>query len=129
MINLRPHHGMCIGQFVGNGYSGEFTANMQRIIERLEACDTQSIKLVCHVDDICGSCPHNHEGICRSGQKVMNYDAACLTLCGIRENEEISWRDFKDKVRASILETGKLKEVCEGCQWIDTCLQNMGINY
>ena len=30
---IRPHHGMCLAFFIGNGYSNEFTAHMQEMLE------------------------------------------------------------------------------------------------
>ena len=35
MINLRPHHLLCILFFEGKGYNKEFTLNMQNIINNL----------------------------------------------------------------------------------------------
>ena len=30
---IRPHHGMCLAFFIGNGYSTGFTAHMQEMLE------------------------------------------------------------------------------------------------
>ena len=30
---IRPHHGMCLAFFIGNGYSNEFTAHMQEMLD------------------------------------------------------------------------------------------------
>lgn len=129
MIELRPHHGMCIGQFIGNGYNDEFIENMKQIITKLEESDDQRIKLVCHTDAICSRCPHNVNDICHSGQKVLNYDMSCLKICGVQENQEISWRDFKSKVKELILIKDKLNNICTNCSWIEICIQNAGKNY
>jgi hypothetical protein len=129
MIELRPHHGMCIGQFIGNGYSEEFVENMKQTIAHLEASEDQRVKLVCRTDVICDKCPYNENDTCRSSQSVLDYDIACLRICGLEENQEISWGEFKNKVKENILNSNKLNEVCMDCQWIEICLQNAGKNY
>ncbi|NLP34296.1 MAG: DUF1284 domain-containing protein [Clostridiales bacterium] len=128
MIELRPHHGMCIGQFVGKGYSKDFVDNMKYIIGKLES-DNPYIKLVCHTDAICVRCPHNIDGICHSGQKVLYFDETCLRLCGLHEDEIIRWFDFKNIVKEMVLEKDILKEVCINCSWIELCIKNIGCNY
>jgi len=128
MIELRPHHGMCIGQFIGNGYSKDFVDNMKNIIIQLET-DNPYIKLVCHTDAICDRCPHNVNGTCYSGQKVLYFDEACLRLCGLYENQVIRWVDFKNKVKEMILGKDMLKNVCINCSWIELCMKNRGCNY
>mgnify|MGYP007099751259 CR=1 FL=1 len=30
---IRPHHGMCLAFFIGNGYSNGFTAHMQEMLD------------------------------------------------------------------------------------------------
>lgn len=129
IIELRPHHGMCIGQFIGKGYSDEFVRNMKHIINRLNHEKDIRIRLVCRTDCLCSSCPHNVNSICNSGQKVLNYDKTCLHICGLSENDEITWNEFKNKVNETIIKQDKLSEVCINCSWIDICLQNTGVNY
>jgi uncharacterized protein len=129
IIELRPHHGMCIGQFIGKGYSEEFVINMRNIINRLESAKDIKIRLVCHTDSICKSCPHNENSICNSGQKVLSYDNSCLHICGLSENDEITWEEFKRHVKESIILQNKIREVCINCSWIDVCVEHAGINY
>ncbi|SHJ53914.1 DUF1284 domain-containing protein [Parasporobacterium paucivorans] len=122
MIELRPHHGMCIGQFAGYGYDREFVENMKHIVHGLET-NNPYVRLVCHTDVICGRCPHNIDHGCHSGQEVLKYDMACLHLTGFWENQEIRWLDFKDKVREMVLKEDTIKEVCTDCSWLEICLQ------
>ena len=35
-IVLRAHHGMCLAYFIGEGYSGGFTAHMGRVLAALK---------------------------------------------------------------------------------------------
>ena len=93
MIHLRPHHGLCIQQFVGRGYSEDFVKNMTELIGRLQSSPQQMIELCCRADDLCGSCPHRVENGCTSGQKVQQ-----------------------------IIHAGKLGSVCRECEWLSLCL-------
>ena len=43
MLRLRPHHGMCIANFVGRGYDEVFTVNMNQTAEALKAEPQQEI--------------------------------------------------------------------------------------
>lgn len=119
-MKIRPHHGLCIAHFKGLGYSQEFVENMQKVTAALRSEDNQ-VTLVCHTDDICCCCPHNSNGECESGQKVLSYDIACLEYCGLKDNQTIRWSEFSDKVMQNIILPGRLREVCRECQWLDIC--------
>lgn len=129
MISLRPHHGMCIGQFKGYGYSEEFVRNMTEVISELENSPDVQIKLVAGGDSICSSCPHHKEDGCASGQKVMDYDKKVLLFCALKENEVLTWREFKSLVKQHILAENKLSEVCCNCSWLSLCLECQGFRY
>ncbi len=120
---------MCIGQFKGLGYSEEFVRNMTEIINKLFENPDTRIRLVVAGDSICGSCPHLKDKGCMSGQKVMEYDRKVLTLCGLHENELITWRRFVSLVKKHILNENKLPEVCINCSWISVCLECQGFRY
>ncbi len=122
MVHLRPHHGLCIQQFVGKGYSEEFVKNMTEIIGVLEKSPQQEVELCCQADDLCRCCPHKQEQGCTSGQKVEQYDAACLALCGYTPGTRIPWKEFRETVARQILRAGKLETVCKGCEWLSICL-------
>ena len=122
MIHLRPHHGLCIQQFVGRGYSEDFVKNMTELIGRLQSSPQQMIELCCRADDLCGSCPHRVENGCTSGQKVQQYDAACLSLCGYLPGQQVSWEGFRETAAKKIIHAGKLGTVCRECEWLSLCL-------
>lgn len=117
---LRPHHGLCIAFFRGNGYSPEFTANMTNIISRLDLEDPL-VTLTDGTDMICGSCPHNSGGICKSEEKVVKFDKAVLDACGLDYPGNIQWKIFKDLVSQNIIIPGKRSFICGSCQWNDLC--------
>ncbi len=121
MIHLRPHHGLCIQQFEGKGYSEEFVENMTAIIKQLNHDPDQMITLCCRADDLCSHCPHRRKTGCVSGQKVELYDSTCLSLCDLKDGQSISWMEFQKRVKNKIISTGKLKTVCENCEWLSIC--------
>lgn len=123
MIFLRPHHGLCIHNFEGYGYSEKFVYNMQNVIRKLEGPDDVEIKIVVETDSICIACPHNESQSCTSGQKVLSYDEKVLELCNIRDGEIMTWKEFKNKIEKSILSKNKLKDVCTNCEWLKICVK------
>lgn len=122
MIQLRPHHGLCIQQFVGKGYSEDFVRNMSALIKQLEENPEQEIRLCCQADDVCKYCPHRQDTGCTSGQKVERYDSACLALCGFQDGQKMKWKTFRAGVLEWIIHVGKLGEVCLDCEWLPLCL-------
>lgn len=120
MINLRPHHGLCIQHFVGKGYSETFIQEMAKVIAQLNQDEQVQVKLTSSADVICKACPHNDNGVCRSGQKVIDYDKHCLSLCELNEGDVLYWKDYKDLIYKKII-CGNLSPVCVDCGWFDIC--------
>lgn len=73
---IRPHHGMCLAFFIGNGYSNGFTAHMQEMLDLF--MEGAKVQLVLKTDEICSACPNNCEGFCEAADKVKRYDEAVL---------------------------------------------------
>ena len=63
-ILLRPHHGMCIAYFKGEGYSDGFSAHMQEMLDIFQK--GAKIQLHADTDEICSACPNNEKGCCSS---------------------------------------------------------------
>jgi hypothetical protein len=124
-VVLRPHHGFCIRHFTGKGYSEAFVENMTRVAAALSADPSREIRLRIGPDCLCGSCPHNANGVCDSQEKVLGYDNACLKLCGLRDGQSLSWQAFQGAVGRAIGRNG-LTAICPGCQWLPLCLRQIG---
>ena len=77
---IRPHHGMCLAFFIGNGYSNEFTAHMQEMLDLFTK--GADVCLTVKTDEICSACPNNCEGVCEAAEKVKRYDNEVLVECG-----------------------------------------------
>lgn len=120
-LMLRPHHGLCIRNFVGKGYSPEFTANMKAVIARLAQQDP-AFTLAQGEDLLCAVCPHN-KNECESAAKVRRFDAEVLRLCGLRPGQTLRWSEFAALVESRIVAAGEFAAVCESCEWYPTCLK------
>lgn len=116
---LRPHHGMCLAYFEGRGYSREFAEHMGKILDIMER--DARVSLTVGGDVICSACPNLKGQVCVTADQVAEYDRKVLLLCGLQENETISFAEFTEKVEKLILQPGKRKEICGNCQWDGIC--------
>lgn len=119
VIPLRPHHGMCLAYFEGNGYSEGFVGHMQEMLDIFQ--QNAVIKLTVDTDEICSACPNNQNGTCEDLQKVEGFDRAVLELCGLSEQQVLEFQDFAKVVEQKILSKGKRVQICGNCQWDALC--------
>ena len=118
-IPLRPHHGMCLAYFKGEGYSNGFTAHMAEMLKIF--LQGKKIRLHVDTDEICSACPNNRDDQCESRELVLKYDTAVLEKCGLKAGEVMDFREFTDQVQNRILEPERRKEICGNCQWNSIC--------
>ena len=118
-IPLRPHHGMCLAYFKGEGYSNGFTAHMAEMLEIF--LSGRKIRLHVDTDEICSACPNNCGGHCTPGGKVAEYDQAVLDRCGFEAGQVMEFKEFTHQVQKKILATDGRKEICGNCQWNSIC--------
>ncbi|MBP0974189.1 MAG: DUF1284 domain-containing protein [Oscillospiraceae bacterium] len=121
-MKLRPHHLLCIGFFEGKGYSPAFVQHMTRIIAYLEQT-APPVTLTCACDVICQACPHCRDGICETAEKVLRYDKAVLSCCGLQEGDTLPYPLLREHVAAEILAKHRLSGVCGDCSWFSVCRQ------
>lgn len=118
-VRLRPHHGMCLAYFVGEGYSGGFSAHMGRVLSSLSP--ETAAELTAGADAICAQCPNSHGGLCETEEKVRRYDRAVLERCGLEEGETLPFGAFTSLVQRRILAPGLRRDICGDCQWDALC--------
>ena len=118
-LPLRPHHGLCMAYFVGEGYSGAFSRHMGQVLEALLAGGR--VSLTCGVDAVCAACPENLGGVCRKPAQVARYDQAVLRLCALREGAVLPFSDFTALVQRRIIAPGRRESICGGCRWSRLC--------
>ncbi len=118
-IRLRPHHGMCMAYFCGNGYSESFTQNMSNVLQLLE--ENRPLVLTLSADEICRACPNRRGISCSHWEKVSRYDRGVLQVLGREEGAELSAGELKKEVEEKILHTGLREKICGDCIWTDLC--------
>ena len=95
MIHLRPHHGVCLLNFRGKGYSDEFSRNMAAMQARLMAEPETEICITRGADDLCAKCPNRRGEGCTSTHPPL-FDENVLCLTGFQYGQRLTWRAFTD---------------------------------
>lgn len=118
--------------YVGKGYSAAFTANFDRVCERLAR--GEDILLVDGPDDVCApllldSDPHCHEA------SVIERDQLALQASGtvlagpLRPGTRIDLdAGLLVKLRGAF-KTGESREACHSCEWHDLCSDVAGQDF
>lgn len=110
---------MCTKNFVGQGYSDDFSKNMTRLIKELE--ENPEVKLLADLDDICGPCPENLGHKCKNDDLVKSYDKRVLDFLNLTQDEIYSWEDIKKLACDIIFSKNRREEICRECQWNELC--------
>lgn len=119
VIKLRPHHGMCMQFFRGEGYSADFVQHMAETIAALNR--GASVELTDSADHICAACPNNCGGVCHTEEKVRGFDNGVLQYAGLIIGEVSDGAEFLRMVRECIIERGVMKKICGDCEWAGIC--------
>ncbi len=120
-MKLRPHHVLCIQKFTGHGYDETFTERMTKLVDSLRSSPDTVVTLVPVCDDVCGYCPNNCGGRCRSHDKVERMDREVMSALDLRFGERVDWRNFAELARSEILLTPGFDRICGRCEWYELC--------
>lgn len=118
VLSLRPHHGLCMAYFVGEGYSSGFKKHMAEVLQAVQP--ETPVRLAAGVDEICSACPHNCGGVCES-PTVDSHDRAVLQACGLKKDQQLPFGEFTSLVQEKIIAKGLREEICGDCQWSRIC--------
>ncbi|MEQ2400989.1 DUF1284 domain-containing protein [Peptoniphilus hominis (ex Hitch et al. 2025)] len=124
MLKIRAHHLLCTENFVGEGYSDDFSKNMTEVIKKLR--ENPEVRLIKDLDDICKYCPENLGEVCESQEKVKSYDEKVLKLLNIRADEKYFWEDLRALSCDIIFSKDRREEICRSCQWNELCKEVEG---
>jgi len=123
-VRLRAHHLLCLLTYVGEGYSADFIANLDRITTRLRA--GEDILLVDGPDDICAPLLGSEQDHC-AGPSVAERDrmaaAAITELLGQELTAGTRLRlDECELARLRVaFVSGAIRVACGSCQWGALC--------
>ncbi len=118
-MQIRPHHILCIGNYVGKGYSEKFTANMDGICERLK--NGEPFILTKGKDDVCAACPFLEDGVCKTVEKTDRYDESVCAALGLKYGEKYVYDELERKAEERIYGSRGLSFICGDCEWHDLC--------
>lgn len=121
VLALRPHHGLCLLLFCADGHSVRYANKMRQLIGRIERGEVTHIRLISTLDEICGHCPHNQNGVCQKEEEVFPSDVGILEHCGLQFGDVVAWTELRRKLRACVVEAGVLGQVCRGCMYLVRC--------
>lgn len=118
MIKFRPHHFLCTLGFQGTGYSPQFVANYQVIVDQLNnpAGDNTPITVVEHTDSICAPCPNKHDLLCTTQTKITALDNAHAEILNIKTGDVVTWGEAKQKI-ANHMNLEQFHKACAICSW------------
>ena len=119
-MRIRPHHLLCMGNYIGKGYSREFEINMSRVIAELK--NRSVLTPVEGADDICAACPFDRRGVCETEEKVRRYDREVADRLGLVYGAEYEYEELARRVADEIYMTGDLTSICGDCEWHSLCL-------
>ncbi len=133
MIQLRPHHLLCIQNYCGHGYDEAFTKHMDLVTDSLRKRPDQTVRLIDGCDDLCLACPNRKEDprnighdICDSQEKVLRMDREVILACGFNPGEEAAWEVLAKSAKDKILLTAAFENICAECCWYDLCASPSG---
>ena len=123
-MKLRPHHLLCLPNFIGEGYDDAFTANMAE--QKRRFAETARFTLADGADDVCAACPNARGWFCAFQNKVRRYDRAVCGILGVVPNCRYDASALEKRVREEIFEKHRLREICGDCEWYPLCASLSG---
>lgn len=130
MLKVRPHHILCIRAYQGNGYSKEFSINMESIIKEIKAYNSflnvnnldyelNKVEIVFNTDSICEKCPNKlGENICYTQEKVKLLDLKIIRYFNIKEGIH-NYKELEKMVYDNMTED-VFNDICGECSWYNT---------
>ena len=116
VLKLRPHHINCIFFYEGKGYSEDFVSNMNQVVEQLRMNKEQLVVLEKGSDSLCKACPHLHNSVCRSSQKVELLDQGVLDKYGLEEHKVYPFKQIVDEIYNNY-SYEIFSSICSSCEW------------
>jgi hypothetical protein len=123
-MKLRPHHLLCLLNFVGEGYDDAFCANMAE--QKRRFAEAGRFTLFDGGDDVCAACPNERGWFCAFQDKVRRYDLAVCRALSLVPNCRYDAAAVEKRVREEIFEAHRLGEICGDCEWYPLCARLIG---
>lgn len=134
MHYFRPHHLLCVLNYIGKGYSDDFIRNYDDIVAKINA-GQRDIEIVRGPDDICGPCLNESFCHCRDEHKHLEDVATLPELQSVTGLENLDFGsvfvltdDIIQNLRAEF-KAGRIRRGCQNCEWFDLCTDVSQSNY
>lgn len=123
-VRLRAHHLLCLLTYVGKGYSPAFTANYDRVVERLAG--GEDVLIVSGPDDVCAPLLDAPEPHCLGESAAGRDELAARDVAGLlgRPLRAGARLDLDASTLARMREafsSGLTRGACPGCEWFALC--------
>lgn len=122
MLEIRPHHILCIFGWRGRGYDEQFTGNFNKIVDSLWQVKESELKLVAGADDVCRACPNYNFDQCRLETDTQlsadAIDRRVLKRVDLKTGEIYRVKDLLSRVALDI-RPAELISICDGCMWLE----------
>ncbi|GAA3654526.1 DUF1284 domain-containing protein [Asaccharospora irregularis] len=133
MLEIRPHHILCMRAYQGKGYSEEFSKNMESIIKKIDVYNKnynksnnqnlfslrkrhKKVKIIFSLDSLCGKCPNNiGSNLCSSQERVEQLDKKVSDYFNIKEGIYV-YKELEDMVYKNMTEE-IFDDICKNCAW------------
>ena len=116
MINIRPHHLLCIHGFRGKGYSDEFVESMTSIVHNIKKSKETQLNVVFNTDTICANCPHKiGENLCTTQEHILTLDNKVTSALDLQE-KSYAYNEIQHLITQK-LTPGDFDHICGSCQW------------
>ncbi|MBR6787136.1 MAG: DUF1284 domain-containing protein [Clostridia bacterium] len=123
IIRLRPHHALCLRNYIGKGYNDTFVENMDALHERLSSGEREMVQIILHRDSMCRACPREKDAACEKEDWVQQLDLAIAKKCGLRSGLWISWQELCDIMDQHIFDADVWGKLCADCEWYELCVK------
>jgi len=123
MVDLRPHHLLCILTYAGRGYSPAFVRSFDRIARAVSAGCT--IRIVDGPDDVCAPLDCDPDRHCLSASVRWRDEEAARALAmmlgPLPAGRRLRLtRPRLDQLRAAFA-AGQVRGACRMCEWAPLC--------
>ena len=119
VINIRPHHLLCISGYKGANYNSSSAKNWDNIINALQTNPKQKVMITLQEDTLCKECRHskNNDSTCDVGF-VQFLDKQVKEFIKLKDGATYKYEKLMKKLFKKMT-CEKHSEICNGCGWMN----------
>lgn len=123
-VTLRGHHLLCMLSYQSQGYSPEFVARFDEVVDRINA--GAPIQVCSGPDTLCETMLNDADCHCHNAS-VTERDRLALKVVGevlqqsLNSESRLTLDAANVKAMRRAFADGRLRGACEGCEWTRLC--------